>query len=432
MNFLSTVVVVFSSPLILSLSSSLSTLSPSQSNLVMNHNSQNKILCVGVCSLDTIATLDEFPSPDSKVRSTSLKHAGGGNAANTAVAISRLSIHTPTLKSHNMDLHVDLLSAIGNDSNGDSIISGLIDENVGIEYIERFDGDSPWSYILIVGDTRTIIHQPARRELSIDYVKRNLIQNEQKLNIYQAVHFDARHADAANYVAKECVKLGIPYSVDVERPRDGLLDLLSNASVVICNSNYVDLVLNRGIDKSYDHVMKDELVKRFQSVLKEQAPNAQIGIMTMGRNGSFLISQGVDHCDKICQEHRILLEKRPNDDNGTPCVYEQNGALWCDVFSNCDVVDTTGAGDAYQGGFLSAIWSYTMYKNQQQKQSEKGSYLVETQRRIPSDKVILSHALRIASRVAAKKVAKAGARDGLPEMDGFIEREFNAMIHSKK
>lgn len=402
-------------------------------------NMNNNILCVGICSLDTVATLNEFPTPDAKLRSTSLTHSGGGNAANTAVAISRLSHNIPHLKQ--LQLNVDILSAIGNDSNGDYIQSELEEENVGTSLIERFDGDSPWSYIMIVDDTRTIIHQPSTRDLSLEYIQNNLLQLENQisqemynkvirytLSNYAAVHFDCRHPEAAMRVAKECQKLDIPYSVDVERPREGLLDLLSGATIVICNANYVDLVLDenevKGERKKYK--TDEEIVKRFRKVLLAQAPHAEIGVMTLGSRGSCLVNLNNDMGD----DGDILKAGRHDDNQGgfidSPEVIHKYGALWCGSFPNCNVMDTTGAGDAFQGGFISAIWGYSMLsfgnENKSQEAVERKSI------KVPKSKVILGHALRIGSRVSAKKIEKEGARAGLPRIDAFIESEFSTMM----
>jgi sugar/nucleoside kinase (ribokinase family) len=399
-------------------------------NTKPKHNSSppsnNKILCVGICSLDTIATLNEFPSPDEKLRSTSLSHAGGGNAANTAVAISRLSHNIPNLKS--LDINIDLLSAVGDDSNGDAILLGLKPEKVGVDLVERYNGDSPWSYIMLVGDTRTIIHQPSTRDLSDEYVQSNLIQkdenHEQRLSNYKAVHFDVRHPKAAINVAKECRNLDIPYSVDVERPRDELLELLSGASVVICNSNYVNLVLGEIENKDKETTTnrsefnEKEVVERFRHVLIQQAPCAKIGVMTLGGRGSFLVSLD-NHLTLSDDDDDGILESTLN----SPAVVERHGALWCESFPNCKIIDTTGAGDAFQGGFLTALWGYSIHQNRSNKLSSRLT--------VPMNKVVLSHAMRIGSKVAAKKIEQAGARDGLPRYDTFIESEFVTMLHSK-
>lgn len=403
-------------------------------------NMNNNILCVGICSLDTVATLNEFPTPDAKLRSTSLTHSGGGNAANTAVAISRLSHNIPHLKQ--LQLNVDILSAIGNDSNGDYIQSELKGENVGTSLIERFDGDSPWSYIMIVDDTRTIVHQPSTRDLSIEYIQSNLLQfqdqintdmcdkdNGHKLSDYAAVHFDCRHPEAAVNVAKECKKLDIPYSVDVERPRDGLLDILSGATVVICNANYIDLVLDRDEVKGErgKYNTDEEIVKRFKEVMMAQAPCAEIGVMTLGSRGSCLINLG----DNMGDDGDVL-KAGINDDNqggitNSPAVIHKHGALWCEAFPDCNIIDTTGAGDAFQGGFISAIWGYSMLSFGNENKSQGAVERKKLQ--VPKSKVVLGHALRIGSRVSAKKIEMEGARAGLPRNDAFIESEFNAMVY---
>ena len=381
---------------------------------------KNKILCVGICSLDTIATLDEFPKPDAKLRSTSLTHAGGGNAANTAVAMSRLYHNIPQLQ--NLQLNVDILSAVGNDGNGDAIINELESENVGTRMIERFHGNSPWSYIVIVDDTRTIIHQPATRDLSIDFVQHKLFQKHKDVQLhgvntlvksYISAHFDVRHPTAAVFMAKELITLGIPYSVDVERPRDGLLEILSGASIVICNANYVDLVLEKGEMESY---CEEDIVKRFKMVLKEQAPSARIAVMTLGSKGSCLVSLD-EAFDEQYENDSVVLKSGWED--SSPCVTQRHTALWCGTVSNCDVVDTTGAGDAFQGGFLSALWGYTL-----NMKTRIG--MEETQ--ICTNKNVLAYALRIATVVAARKIEKPGARAGLPHFDAFIQSDVDAMF----
>ena len=359
------------------------------SSLSLTMPPERKILCVGLACLDTIATIDEFPAPDSKVRSKSLHNYGGGNAANTAVAISRLG-----------KLKVDLLSAVGNDSNGDTILKELEMENVGVNHVQRYDGDSAWSYILVANDTRTIIHQPASCEMSIDHVKAGI-----NLEEYCAVHFDCRHPEAAVYLAQQCVDMGIPYSVDVERPRDGLLDLMKGASIIISNADYSSLALGLPPDTKDER----EIICRFEKVLKKQAPNAAFGIMTRGAAGSYLIrsrTSSDDQSNLHNDDGIILLSK---ESNGSPRVEKRCSALWCDVFSDCDVVDTTGAGDAFQGGFLSALWSML-------KPSPSFAQI--------HNNVIMAHVLRMAARVAARKNEKVGAREGLPSQeDDIIEEE---------
>ena len=94
---------------------------------------------------------------------------------------------------------------------------------------------------------------------------------------------------------------------------------------------------------------------------------------------------------------------------------DENGSLTCQAFTGGKVVDTTGAGDSFIGGFLSAIWSH-------------GAANDSTA--VPTDPVVLGRALRIASRVAARKIEKAGARSGLPKRseDDILTAEFDALL----
>lgn len=66
----------------------------------------NRITCLGAAGLDAVATVAEFPKADDKIRTTSILFGGGGNAANTCTAVSRLGFDAM------------LISKVGSDTNG--------------------------------------------------------------------------------------------------------------------------------------------------------------------------------------------------------------------------------------------------------------------------------------------------------------------------
>lgn len=68
-----------------------------------------RITCFGAAGLDAVAKVAEFPKVDDKVRTTSILFGGGGNAANTCTAISRLGFNAK------------LVSKVGSDANGSLI-----------------------------------------------------------------------------------------------------------------------------------------------------------------------------------------------------------------------------------------------------------------------------------------------------------------------
>ena len=68
------------------------------------------ILSFGNACVDLLAICDHFPVPDEKMRSSRLLFEGGGNAANTACAIGRLSDYAT----------VNVATAIGNDDYADA------------------------------------------------------------------------------------------------------------------------------------------------------------------------------------------------------------------------------------------------------------------------------------------------------------------------
>lgn len=410
---------------------------------------KNHLLSVGLSTVDFVATVDHFPEPDEKMRSSQLIIEGGGNAANTACAMGRLSQLFST--------NVSLVTGVGDDANGNTILDSVKSNDVNV-MAERYPGSSPFSYILsadIEGDTtRTCIHQPASGEMSIAFVE------ELSLDEVTAVHFDCRYPTAAVALAKRCVNMGIPYSVDVERPREGLLELLQHASVVICNSLYCDTILGRPLDDDDTSTSTEGPGDRLRTVMQQQAPKAIIAVTTLGSKGSCLIRMDKDKLDGVDDSDGVV--SLSDDEKNTPLVTLEKNVLSCSVFQNVNVVDTTGAGDAFIGAFLTAIWWASMHRKNQQskhggtstssetgkdddsmieapetdatriatKKVEKRGVRTRDLLRIqpPTDVNVLARALRIASRVAAQKVEQPGARSGLPFSDDeFISMEMKLL-----
>eukprot|EP00957_Ditylum_brightwellii_P155735 11856691-Ditylum_brightwellii.AAC.1 len=136
-----------------------------------------RILCVGVAGIDYVASVDHFPKPDEKMRSDSLLIDGGGNAANTACAIGRLNTYA----------EVAIASSAGNDANGDTIIKGLQKDDVDVRYVERFEGTSPFTYVISTNDadnSRTCIHQRGNGCLTVNFADKIPIDE------FSAMHFD--------------------------------------------------------------------------------------------------------------------------------------------------------------------------------------------------------------------------------------------------
>ena len=99
-----------------------------------------RIICVGHAALDRIYRIDAFPAQPTKVRALEHIEAGGGMAANAAVAIARLGGAA------------ELWSRVGDDSAGHTIRAGLRAERVDVRYVQAFEGARSSTSAIIVDD----------------------------------------------------------------------------------------------------------------------------------------------------------------------------------------------------------------------------------------------------------------------------------------
>ncbi len=159
------------------------------------------IICVGNATLDRIWTVPYLPHPGHKMRSLGYLEVGGGQAANAAVAASRLGGD------------VSLICAIGSDMIGTIILDQLRADRVDLASVHFVTGARSISSAIlvetggeraIIGDVDPLLHA---KKPALD------LSPLERANVVLA---DVKWPAAAEQVLTEARRLGIPTVLDIE------------------------------------------------------------------------------------------------------------------------------------------------------------------------------------------------------------------------
>jgi sugar/nucleoside kinase (ribokinase family) len=192
----------------------------------------SELLIIGAACIDNVVSVKKYPSPEDKIRAESSLTCGGGNAGNTAMAISRLGI-TPTL-----------ITKVGKDSNGEAIINEFSDTCTITDCIIS-SSKTPTACTFVIVDTstttRTCIHTPLTEELTESDIDSILLKLRLPIKI---LHFDSRHTIAACNLATELRTMScgenIITTIDLEKIRPNIYDLLPFVDIIFTNLKCVD------------------------------------------------------------------------------------------------------------------------------------------------------------------------------------------------
>ncbi|XP_067647266.1 uncharacterized protein [Eurosta solidaginis] len=206
-----------------------------------------RILCVGICVLDVIHVVEQYPVEDTDKRCVAGYWQRGGNASNNCTVLCELG--APAIE------FLGFLSAsvAFGFLNEDSRKRGIILENCPIT-----DMDPPFSSVILNNATgsRTIIHSNPGFP-SLDYEHLSRLQ----LNKYCWIHFEGRNPESIlkcihniRYYNNllENSKNRIRISVDLEKIKDEILVLGEAADYVFLGK---DLALHLGWTKPEEAVM---------------------------------------------------------------------------------------------------------------------------------------------------------------------------------
>ncbi|XVF21472.1 hypothetical protein REPUB_Repub12eG0093300 [Reevesia pubescens] len=342
------------------------------------------VLGCGAVAVDFLATVASYPNPDDKIRSTSLKVQGGGNAGNALTCVARLG------------LNPRLISKVANDAQGKSILEELEADGVNTSFfMVSEEGNSPFTYVIVDNQTktRTCIHTPGYPPLRPEELSQSCLLSA--LDGANMVYFDGRLYDTALIVAKEAARKNIPILVDAERKREGLDDLLNFASYAVCSAKFPQAWTEA---PSIPSALISMLLR---------LPNLKFVIVTLAEDGCIMLERSSLNGGSDAQEmdiHSLLesLKQRKDDTKTIPtCISSVvtklsangigtvTGRLFvgtAEKIPPSELVDTTGAGDAFIGAVVYALCAG-----------------------MPPEKM-----LPFAAQVAASGCRALGARTGLP------------------
>ncbi|KAJ0512485.1 putative ketohexokinase [Helianthus annuus] len=311
------------------------------------------VLGFGGVGVDLLATVAEFPKPDDKIRSTSLKVQGGGNAGNALTCAARLG------------LNARLISKVANDAQGRGILEELKADGVDVSFfVVSEEGNSPFTYVIVDNQTktRTCIHTPGSPPMIPDDISNSTMLAA--LAGVKLVYFDVRLPETALLFAHEANRRKIPILIDAERPREGLDDLLNFSDYVVCSAKFPQTWTGAP-------TVPSALVSMLLRL-----PKVKFVIVTLGADGCMMLQRSVEgesvQAEEIDADDLVEKLKCQSDSRtATPSCVSSDvtrlhakgvgtvcGKLFlgtAEKIPQSELVDTTGAGDAFIGAVLYGI-----------------------------------------------------------------------------
>ena len=246
---------------------------------------------IGQASWDYLGLVDGYPSGDTKKEVLRWEEQGGGPVATALVTLQRLGVQT---RFHGV---------VGDDREGDRIRESLTDEGVDVSGLRIREGSASQVAFIVIeqgSGKRTIFwRRPTGPPLEPEEAGALFLEGADFLLL------DGLMAEVSIHAARKARSEGVPVMIDAGRVREGMLELARLSDYVVGSEEFArDLGFDGDID-AFRHLL-----------WKEGFP---VTTITLGERGSITFNN-----DEVFRTEAFRV----------------------------DVVDTTGAGDVFHGGYI--------------------------------------------------------------------------------
>lgn len=291
------------------------------------------VVGLGQCALDYLFVVDSIPLPDTKKEVIEWTVCGGGPVATALVSLSRLGV----ICSFN--------GVIGDDESGKKIEESLKIENVNIQgLLKRPKSNSQVAFIVVEKESgkRTIFwKRPSGKPLRPAEIPDSFLDNVDFLLL------DGLMAEASIYAAKKSREKNIPIMLDAGKIREGMIELAAMCDYIVASEEFGKELIGEDYANAFDPE---------KALLHMKSFGAKASTITLGDKGSITLAG-----DEIFHIPAFKV----------------------------DVVDTTGAGDIFHGGYIYGLLQKWGIKD----------------------------VVRFATAFASLKCRKLGGREGIPSLE---------------
>ncbi|WP_455208092.1 PfkB family carbohydrate kinase [Kaarinaea lacus] len=254
-----------------------------------------RIYGVGIAAVDIVNVTDGYPTEDQEVRALRQTIRRGGNATNTLVVLSQLGHQCYWL------------GTLADDVNSQVIIEDLARYGVDISYCQRVTkSTTPVSYITLNQNngSRTIVHYRDLPELNANSIANIPLTNA------NWIHLEGRNVIQTRQIMNNIRNQApeVPISVEIEKPREQLELLFDGADTYLFSRAFA---ATQGFNSAA------ALLQHYRGKI----PDALL-VCTWGEKGAFAL-----------ENDRLLHASAPPVN---------------------PIIDTIGAGDTFNAGFIHA------------------------------------------------------------------------------